>query len=60
MKQDAQARIEQELQKASSQLRIEAVQLSVQMAEQILKRNITEKDHEAMVKEYMDKVVSKN
>jgi F-type H+-transporting ATPase subunit b len=60
MKQDAQARIEQELQKASSQLRIEAVQLSVQMAEQILKRNITEKDHESMVKEFMDKVVSKN
>jgi F-type H+-transporting ATPase subunit b len=60
MKQDAQARIEQELQKASSQLRIEAVQLSVQLAEQILKRNITEKDHESMVKEYMDKVVSKN
>jgi F-type H+-transporting ATPase subunit b len=60
MKQDAQARIEQELQKASSRLRIEAVQLSVQMAEQILKRNITEKDHESMVKEYMDKVVSKN
>jgi F-type H+-transporting ATPase subunit b len=60
MKRDAQARIEQELQKASSQLRIEAVQLSVQMAEQILKRNITEKDHESMVKEYMDKVVSKD
>lgn len=60
MKEDAKARIEQELQKASSQLRVEAVQLSVEMAEQILKRNITEKDHEAMVKEYMDKVVSKN
>ena len=60
MKEDAKARIEQELQKASSQLRVEAVQLSVKMAEQILKRNITEKDHEAMVKEYMDKVVSKN
>jgi F-type H+-transporting ATPase subunit b len=60
MKEDAKARIEQELQSASSQLRVEAVQLSVQMAEQILKRNITEKDHEAMVKEYMDKVVSKN
>jgi F-type H+-transporting ATPase subunit b len=60
MKEDAKTRIEQELQKASSQLRIEAVQLSVKMAEQILKRNITEKDHEAMVREYMDKVVSKN
>lgn len=60
MKEDAKARIEQELQKASSQLRVEAVALSVKMAEQILKKNITEKDHEAMVKEYMDKVVSKN
>lgn len=60
MKEDAQARIEQELQKASAQLRVEAVQLSVKMAEEILKRNITEKDHEAMIKEYMDKVVSKN
>jgi len=60
MKEDAKARIEQELQKASSQLRVEAVALSVKMAEQILKRNITEQDHEAMVKEYMDKVVSKN
>ncbi len=60
MKEDAKARIEQELQSASSQLRIEAVQLSVKMAEQILKRNITEKDHESMIKEYLDKVVSKN
>jgi F-type H+-transporting ATPase subunit b len=60
MKEDAQARIEQELKKASGQLRSEAVALSVQMAEEILKKNITAKDHEAMVKEYMDKVVSKN
>src|SRR4030065_397594 len=55
MKEDAKASTDQELQKASSQLRMEAVQLSVKIAEQILKRNITEKDHEAMVKEYMDK-----
>jgi F-type H+-transporting ATPase subunit b len=60
MKEDAQARIEQELKKASGQLRSEAVALSVQMAEEILKKNITAQDHEAMVKEYMDKVVSKN
>ncbi len=60
MKEDAQARIEQELNKASGQLRSEAVALSVQMAEEILKRNITTQDHEAMVKEYMDKVVNKN
>lgn len=60
MKEDAQARIEQELQKASVQLRGEAVALSVKMAEDILKRNITEKDHETMIKEYLDKVVTKN
>ena len=60
MKEDAQARIEQELSKASAQLRGEAVALSVQMAEEILKRNITVQDHEAMVKEYMDKVVNKH
>lgn len=60
MKEDAQARIEQELQKAATQLRIEAAQLSVKMAEEILKKNITEKDHEAMIREYMNKVVSKN
>jgi F-type H+-transporting ATPase subunit b len=60
MKEDAQARIEQELQKASAQLRGEAVQLSVKMAEDILKRNITENDHETMIKEYLSKVVTKN
>lgn len=60
MKEDAQARLEQELKKASGQLRSEAVMLSVQMAEEILKKNITTQDHEAMVKEYMDKVVNKS
>ena len=60
MKEDAHARIEQELKGASDQLKEEAVQLSVKMAEEILKRSITEQDHETMVKEYMDKVVIKH
>ncbi|PKN81497.1 MAG: hypothetical protein CVU51_14095 [Deltaproteobacteria bacterium HGW-Deltaproteobacteria-1] len=60
MKEDAQARLDQELKKASTQLRSEAVALSVQMAEEILKKHITTQDHETMVKEYMDKVVNKN
>ena len=60
MKEDAQARIDQEFNKASYQLRSEAVSLSVLMAEEILKKNITAQDHEVMVKEYMDKVVNKN
>jgi F-type H+-transporting ATPase subunit b len=60
MKEDAHARIEQELKGASDQLKAQAVQLSVQMAEEILKRSITAQDHETMVKEYMDKVVIKH
>ena len=60
MKEDAQARIEQELKGATDELKARAIQLSVQMAEEILKRSITAQDHEAMVKEYMDKVVIRN
>jgi F-type H+-transporting ATPase subunit b len=60
MKEDARTRIEQELKGASDQLKVQAIQLSVQMAEEILKRSITARDHEAMVEEYMNKVVIKN
>ncbi len=60
IKEDSQLRTTQELKKASDQLRAEAVRLSVQMAEEILKRNITVQDHEAIVREYMEKAVNKN
>ena len=50
---DAQARIAQELKNASSQLRTEAVELSTQMAEEILKKNITKEDHENIVKDHL-------
>ena len=60
MKEDAHTRIEQELKGASDQLKAQAVQLSVKMAEEILKRSITAQDHEAMVEEYMNKVVIRN
>jgi len=60
MKEDAQARIEQEMKKATDQLKIQSVELSVKMAEEILKRSITKEDHQAMVKEYIDKVVIRN
>jgi F-type H+-transporting ATPase subunit b len=60
MKEDAQARMEQEFQKASDQLRAEAAMLSVQMAEEILKKNVTRDDHNSMVVDYLDKVVSKH
>jgi F-type H+-transporting ATPase subunit b len=60
MKEDAHARIEQEMKKATDQLKAQAVDLSVQMAKEILKRSITPDDHKAMVKEYIDKVVIKH
>ena len=60
IKEDSLLRTAQELKKASDLLRAEAVKLSVQMAEEILKRNITVQDHETIVKEYMEKVVNKN
>jgi len=60
MKEDAHARIEQEMKTATDQLKAQAVQLSVQMAEDILKKSITKDDHAAMVKEYIDKVVIKH
>lgn len=60
MKEDASARIEQEMKKATDQLKAQAVELSVQMAEEILKRSITKDDHKAMVEDYINKVVIRN
>ena len=60
MKEDARTRMEQEFNKASHQLRIEAVRLSAQMAEGLLRKNIRVEDHEAMVQDYIEKVARKN
>ncbi|HSD93924.1 MAG TPA: F0F1 ATP synthase subunit B [Syntrophales bacterium] len=60
MKEDAQARMEQELKKAKNELRHEASELAVQMAEDILKKKVTKEDHEGMVREYLDRMVKKN
>jgi F-type H+-transporting ATPase subunit b len=59
MKEDTQARMEQEFAKASQELRIEAVRLSTQMAGELLRKNIQVDDHEALVKDYIEKVVNK-
>jgi F-type H+-transporting ATPase subunit b len=58
MKEDTLARMEQEFNKASRELRIEAVRLSTQMAGELLRKNIQADDHEVMVKDYIEKVVS--
>jgi F-type H+-transporting ATPase subunit b len=60
MREDTRTRIEQEFAKASQQLRSEAVRLSTQMAEELLKKHIRTADHEAMVKDYITKVVNPN
>jgi F-type H+-transporting ATPase subunit b len=60
MKEDAKARMEQELKKAKNELRLEASELAVQMAEDILKKKVTKEDHEGMVREYLDRMVKKN
>jgi len=60
MIEDTQARMEQELKAAINELRSEAAELSVAMAEELLKKNINQELHENMVKDYLDKVVKKH
>jgi F-type H+-transporting ATPase subunit b len=60
IREDAQARMAQEFSKASQALRIEAARLSTEMAGDLLKKNIRPEDHEAMVRDYIEKVVKKN
>lgn len=60
MKEDAGTRIEQEYKKAIAELKEEATQLSVEMAEEILKNNIDEKDHETMVDDFLNRMVTRN
>jgi F-type H+-transporting ATPase subunit b len=60
MKEETRTRMEQEFNKASRQLRIEAVRLSATMAEELLRKHIRPADHEAMVEDTIEKVVSKH
>jgi F-type H+-transporting ATPase subunit b len=60
MKEDTQLRMEQEFNEAAQRLRIETVRLSTQMAEELLQRHIRAADHEAMVNDSIEKVVSKH
>ena len=60
MKEDAKARMDQEYNKASKKLRIEAAELSVLMAEDILKKSVKPQDHENMVKDFLERMVRQN
>ncbi len=56
MKDDARKRLDQELRKASSLLKAEAVDLSLKLSEEILRKNIGVEDHNAMVADYIGKI----
>jgi len=56
VKEDAKARIDQEYTKARKELREEAVALSIQMAESILKKKSKKSDHDTMVSDFIDRV----
>ena len=60
IKEDSKARMDQEFKEALNQLRQEATELSVTMAEEILEKNIEAKDHENMVNDFLDRMVSRN
>jgi F-type H+-transporting ATPase subunit b len=60
MKEDAKARMDQEYKKASDRLRVEAAELSVLMAEDILKKSVKPQDHENMVKDFLERMVKQN
>lgn len=60
MKEDAKARMDQEYKKASERLRVEAAELSVLMAEDILKKSVKPQDHENMVKDFLERMVRQN
>jgi F-type H+-transporting ATPase subunit b len=60
MKEDAKSRMDQEFKKMKNELRAEAAELSVQMAEAILKKSIKKNDHDGMVKDFIDRMVKRN
>lgn len=54
----AQKTIQQEIQKANQALRQEMADTAVRMAEDLLKKHITENDHKLLIGEYLAKVVT--
>lgn len=54
----SQLTIQQELQKANQSLRQEMSEMAVRMAEDLLKKNITEDDQKVLIGEYLAKVVT--
>lgn len=58
LEEQARRNIEHEFKQARSMLKEEVVEKALVMAEEIIKRNITGKDQEKLVSEYLEKVVA--
>jgi len=58
LEEQARRNIEHEFKQARSKLKDEVVEKALVMAEEIIKRNITGKDQEKLVSEYLEKVVA--
>ncbi len=52
--------VQQELDKAREQLKSEVSNMAISMAEELIKKNITEQDHQRLIAEYLERVVQKN
>ncbi|MBN1828165.1 MAG: F0F1 ATP synthase subunit B [Deltaproteobacteria bacterium] len=60
MKIDARLRLEKEAQGAIFELKTEAAELSVQIARDIVLKNMTKSDHERMIDDFLKKAVRQN
>ncbi len=60
IKAQAEFYIQQELEKAKTELREEVADMAVKMAEELVKKNLTEQDHHKLISEYLERVVQKN
>ena len=60
IKEQANRTVDQEVMKAVSSIRREYVESVMNMAEELLRKRLTDKDHERVVTEYIEKVVKLN
>ncbi len=60
IKAQAEFYVQQELAKAKTELQSEVAELAVKMAEEIIRKNLTEQDQSKLISEYLERVVQKN
>jgi F-type H+-transporting ATPase subunit b len=60
IKAQAELYVQQELSRAMVQLKKEVTEMAMKMAEDIIRKNISEQDHHRLISEYLERVVTKN